>query len=328
MKILPMTEAEFGSVFSEQGPEALVRTADSLYDRMRLDMVERVRGFVRSGRDAGEIIPGLRLSLVEQPVREPNCIYVLSVGLILQGGKRLIIGERRYEYGAGSMIVTSLDMPTSYELLGVRPSEPFVGLSLRLDPSILAELLAEGEHVGGIDRDVFHIERPTDELTEDFNRLLQLLEHPSAAKIRAPTFVRDIHCLALASAAGKGLKALYGTGTADERIRRSIRWLCANFREPVTVEDLAGKAGMAPTTFHKHFKAVTSLSPLQYQKRLRLYEAQQFMLRGEGDVNSAAYAVGYRSPQQFNRDYKRIFGTSPGRDVRAVRQQFAASAGN
>mgnify|MGYP005965151869 CR=1 FL=1 len=321
-----MTEAAFGTVFSGQEPEVLARPVDSLYERMRSDMIERVRAFARSGRNAGDIIPGLRLSVVEQPVREPNCFYVLSVGLILQGRKRLIIGDRRYEYGAGSMIVTSVDMPTSYELLDVRPSEPFVGLSLRLDPSILAELLAEGERVGGVDRDVFHIEHPTDELTEDFNRLLQLLEHPSAAKVRAPTFVRDIHCLALAGAAGEGLKALYGTGTVGERIRRSIRWLRANFRDPVAVEDLAGKAGMAPTTFHKHFKALTSLSPLQYQKRLRLYEAQQFMLRGEGDVNSAAYAVGYRSPQQFNRDYKRLFGTSPGHDVRAARQQFAVAA--
>ena len=171
-------------------------------------------------------------------------------------------------------------------------------------------------------RDVFNVEKPTQELLEDFERLLKLLDHPEQIKARAPILIRDIHYLALSSSSGACLRALYAPSTVGQRIRKSIQWLRANFREPVSVEQMASVAGMAPTTFHRHFKSFTSLSPLQYQKRLRLYEAQQFMLKGEGDVNSAAYAVGYQSPQQFNRDYKHLFGISPGKSIREQRQSL------
>lgn len=134
------------------------------------------------------------------------------------------------------------------------------------------------------------------ELLEDFDRLLRLLDRPDQLKNRAPMIIRDIHYLALAVASGECLRALYAPGAVGQCIRKAIRWLRENFREQIPVGDLAAVAGMAPTTFHRHFKAFTSLSPLQYQKRLRRYEAQQFLLRGDGDVNSTAYAVGYQSP--------------------------------
>lgn len=297
-------------------------------DRLRRQLVERVRRAVQTGEAERLPIPGLHLSYVEQPRRDPNCFYVLSVGLILQGRKRLVIGGRTYEYGAGSMIVTSIDMPTSYELLDVKPSSPFASLSLRLNAATLAELLAaEAPPPASASgrSDVFSVSGAAYELLEDFERLLRLLERPEQIDLRAPMLVRDIHCLALASVGGACLRALYSPGAAGQRIRKAIRWLRENFRESVSIEALAGVAGMAPSTFHRHFKAFTSLSPLQYQKRLRLYEAQQFLLRGEGDVNSAAYAVGYQSPQQFNRDYKRLFGATPGRSARAARQSIYAS---
>lgn len=220
------------------------------------------------------------------------------------------------------MIVTSVDMPTSYELVGVKPSNPFVSLSLRLNPATIADFLLEEDPPQDGVRDVFNVEKPTQELLEDFERLLKLLDHPEQIKARAPILIRDIHYLALSSSSGACLRALYAPSTVGQRIRKSIQWLRANFREPVSVEQMASVAGMAPTTFHRHFKSFTSLSPLQYQKRLRLYEAQQFMLKGEGDVNSAAYAVGYQSPQQFNRDYKHLFGISPGKSIREQRQSL------
>lgn len=124
------------------------------------------------------------------------------------------------------------------------------------------------------------------------------------------------------------LRALYAPGAVGQRLRKAIRWLRDNFREPITIEQLSSVADMAPTTFHRHFKAFTSFSPLQYQKRLRLYEAQQFLLRGDGDVNSAAYAVGYQSPQQFNRDYKTLFGTTPGKSIKAQRGAIYTAVGD
>ncbi len=272
------------------------------------NLADRVHRIVLTSGEWDSRIPGLHLSYVQTPDKVPNCFYVLSVGLILQGRKHLNIGENSYEYGAGSMIVTSVDMPTSYELLNVTPSNPFISLSLRLNPAILAELIASESTASEYkSNEVFSIDWATQELLEDFDRLLRLLERPQQIETRAPLLIRDIHYLALAGTAGESLRSLYAPGAVGQRIRRVIHWMRENFREPITIEQLSDVAGMSSTTLHRHFKAFTSLSPVQYQKRLRLYEAQQFLIRGDGDVNSAAYAVGYQSPQQFNRDYKKFF---------------------
>lgn len=290
------------------------------------NLADRVRRIVLTSGEWDCRIPGLHLSYVQTPDKVPNCFYVLSVGLILQGRKHLNIGENSYEYGAGSMIVTSVDMPTSYELLNVTPSNPFISLSLRLNPAILAELIASESTASEYkSNEVFSIDWATQELLEDFDRLLRLLERPQQIETRAPLLIRDIHYLALAGTAGESLRSLYAPGAVGQRIRRVIHWMRENFREPITIEQLSDVAGMSSTTLHRHFKAFTSLSPVQYQKRLRLYEAQQFLIRGDGDVNSAAYAVGYQSPQQFNRDYKNFFGITPGKSTKDMKKNLLSS---
>ena len=175
---------------------------------LRERLIERVRNAVKGSAPVDQI-PGLHLSYVEQAQTVSNCFYVLSVGLILQGTKNLVIGDKSYRYGTGSMIVTSVDMPTSYELVGVKPSNPFVSLSLRLNPATIADfLLEEAPPQDGV-RDVFNVEKPTQELLEDFERLLKLLDHPEQIKARAPILICDIHYLALSSSSGACLRALY-----------------------------------------------------------------------------------------------------------------------
>lgn len=290
------------------------------------NLADRVHRIVLTSGEWDSRIPGLHLSYVQTPYKVPNCFYVLSVGLILQGRKHLNIGKDSYEYGAGSMIVTSVDMPTSYELLDVTPSNPFISLSLKLNPAILAEIISSestaSEHKSN---EVFSIDWATQELLEDFDRLLRLLERPQQIETRAPLLIKDIHYLALVGTAGESLRSLYAPGAVGQRIRRVIHWMRENFREPITIEQLSDVAGMSSTTLHRHFKAFTSLSPVQYQKRLRLYEAQQFLIRGDGDVNSAAYAVGYQSPQQFNRDYKKFFGITPGKSTKNMKRNLLSS---
>lgn len=144
---------------------------------LRERLIERVRNAVKGDTPVDQI-PGLHLSYVEQAQTVSNCFYVLSVGLILQGTKNLVIGDKSYRYGTGSMIVTSVDMPTSYELVGVKPSNPFVSLSLRLNPATIADFLLEEDPPQDGVRDVFNVEKPTQELLEDFERLLKLLDHP------------------------------------------------------------------------------------------------------------------------------------------------------
>lgn len=152
---------------------------------LRERLIERVRNAVKGDTPVDQI-PGLHLSYVEQAQTVSNCFYVLSVGLILQGTKNLVIGDKSYRYGTGSMIVTSVDMPTSYELVGVKPSNPFVSLSLRLNPATIADFLLEEDPPQDGVRDVFNVEKPTQELLEDFERLLKLLDHPEQIKGQSP----------------------------------------------------------------------------------------------------------------------------------------------
>ena len=267
------------------------------------ELAQLVERFVDTKGEYDERIPGLHMSSLKAPISTPNCFYVLSVGMILKGSKRLLIGGKTYDYEAGSMLVTSIDLPTSYEIGAVSKDNPFVSLSLKLNPAILAELLAEdvstlkpGEPYG--------FDAAPEELIEDFERLLRLLDRPAQIAARAP------------------LRSLYAPGSTGHRIRQAVKWMRENFRETITIEQLAGIAHMSPATFHRQFKELTSFTPIQYQKRLRLYEAQQFLMRGDGDVNSAAFAVGYVSPQQFNRDYKRFFGDAPGRVTKSFKQSL------
>lgn len=318
MKPDPQQSSDFASL--PEAPDPLQAERDAL--------AERVRRLVYTQGEYIEQIPGLHLSCVERSVSQPNCFYVLSVGVILRGRKRLCIGDKTYEYGGGAMIVTSIDMPTSYELLDVSPSAPFISLSLRLNPAILAELLTEENPQAEPEaRTPFCIEEASEELIDDFTRLLKLADRPAQIEVRAPLIIRDIHYLALSGTAGECLRALYAPSAGGIRIRQAVRWLRENFREPVKISQLADVAHMSEPTFYRQFKQLTSLSPIQYQKRLRLYEAQQFLLRGDGDVNSAAYAVGYQSPQQFNRDYKKFFGETPGRGTRTRRQALQGALG-
>lgn len=283
--------------------------------RLRLRLADRVREIVLNGALDLHPIEGLHLSYIEESVQAKNCFYRLSVGVILRGHKRLMIGSDEYRYGPGSAIVTSIDMPTSYELMNVSKEEPFVSLSIPLNTATLAELIQDDDATGQA-KSVFSVEPSSEELMEDFYRLLALLEKPAQIPLRAPLIIRDIHCLALSGAGGDCLRALYAPDAAGKRIRQAIRWLRDNYRSEVSIERLAEVASMAPSTFHRHFREFTSLTPLQYQKRLRLYEAQQLLLKGGTDANSAAYAVGYQSPAQFSRDYKRLFGEPPGRHIK------------
>lgn len=288
-------------------------------DSARLALAERVKKRVALAGEYDHRIPSLHMAALTAPLENPNCFYVLSVGMILQGEKRLHIGKDIYDFKAGSTLVTSIDLPTSYEIENVSEASPFVSLSLRLNPATIAEILTEETAPQELSTP-FSFEAATEELIEDFDRLLRLLDRPEQIAVRAPLIIRDIHYLALSGAGSEALRSLYAPGKTGHRIRMAVKWLRDNFRESVSVDDLAQIANMAPATFHRQFKALTSMSPMQYLKRLRLYEAQQFLLKGDGDVNSAAYAVGYMSAHQFNRDYKKLFGEPPGRSTKARRE--------
>lgn len=271
------------------------------------------------------VIQGLTLSRREDMNKLDSCFYKPTIGLIIQGFKRSIIGIEEFRYGQNHCLVVGVDMPSLSHLTVASPERPFLAVSLSLDKYLITRLATEipassrpesqasprGMMVAEVDSGVL----------DAFLRLTELLEKPGQIPILAPLIIREIHYRLLIGPHGECLRMINTHGTQSNQISRAINWLRDNYREPLQVEALAKKLNMATSTFHRHFRQVTTLSPLQFQKRLRLYEAQRLMLTNDRDASTAALEVGYESATQFNREYKRLFGDPPHRDVSRLKME-------
>ena len=267
-------------------------------------------------------IEGLLIARHHDAKEIQNCIYRPLVAVVVQGSKRSIIGSEEYRYGENHCLVVGVDVPSANHVITASPDKPFLAVSLDLDKYLITQLAAEippsyppgnnaykGMTVAEVDPDVLNA----------FLRLVELLDKPGQIPVLAPMIIREIHYRLLIGPQGECLRMVSTLGTQSNQIARMVTWLRDNYKEPLEVDELARKANMAPSTFHRHFRQVTTLSPLQFQKRLRLYEAQRLMLVENEDATIAALAVGYESPTQFNREYKRMFGEPPHRHVRRLR---------
>lgn len=267
-------------------------------------------------------VDGLSMSRRESDDHVENCFYSPSVGLVVQGSKRSIVGSDEYNYGENQCLVVSVDMPSSFFASGATPERPFLAISLDLDRYLISRLVMElptvanSESVGENESSKgVAVTDVTPDLLNAFMRLIELLERPEEVAFLAPIVIQEIHYRLLLGPLGNNLRRFSTLGTQSNQIAQAIVWLRDNYKEQLQIEALARRVNMGVSTFHRHFKEVTSLSPLQYHKRLRLYEAQRLMLTEDADAASAGLAVGYESPTQFNREYKRLFGEPPRRDV-------------
>lgn len=265
-------------------------------------------------------MPGQPIVAYRVQAGETGCaIYRPSAGVILAGRKRSIIGERVYEYGAGDLLVTALDMPAVWQVLDASPEHPFIAVSLGISDELIRELLPSVPvRPGGDDAQAAYRCRTDPDLLDAYQRLLHLSDRPADIPVVAPMIVREIHWRLLCGPWGECLRRLFTADTLTNRITKAVAWLQENFREPLEVDRLASYVHMAPSTFYRHFKVVTSLSPLQYQKQLRLNEARRLMIATGADAATAAYGVGYVSATQFSRDYKRHFGAPPRASVSGI----------
>ncbi|MDY3809786.1 AraC family transcriptional regulator [Desulfovibrio sp. PG-178-WT-4] len=238
--------------------------------------------------------------------------------VVVQGKKWVRIGMEDIQYGEQTCFIAGINMPVSSCVLEASEDKPFLSMSLELDKSLLAGLAAKvpppaedriQSSAGAAVQEV------SPELLDAFLRLLELLESPGQAEVLGDLIRQEIYYRLLTSPFGYHLRMLSTLGSQSHQINKAIMWLRENYRESLHVEKLAGRLNMATSTFHKYFKEITTLSPLQYQKRLRLSEAQRLMLSGDYDVTQAAFAVGYESATQFNREYKRLYGESPRKDI-------------
>ncbi len=263
-------------------------------------------------------IPGLSLHRWETPTEPTSYMLAPSICLIGQGRKRLFLGEDTYVYDANHYLVTSVDLPVVSQIIEATPAQPYLGLTMELDLRLIAQLMMDNDlpSANPPDRLGIAVSAVDKSLVDAFQRLLDLLEHPSDLPALAPLIQQEIFYRLLTGEQGPRLRQIASIGHHGYQISRAISWLKANYNQAIKVEELAGKAGLSVSAFHNHFRAMTAMSPLQYQKKMRLNEARRLMLTEHLDASRAAFEVGYESPSQFSREYSRLFGAPPMRDIK------------
>ncbi len=258
-------------------------------------------------------LPGLFLLREAAPTEFEAMIYDPIVCLILQGEKETTVGDHVFTISQGHCVVVSHDLPVCARITHASEKKPYLALVIRLDLAVLRSLydeVGDGEHD---DDDACSMEvAPVDEATADvIVRYLDLLDDPVSARVLLPLVQKELHFRLYMSASGGMLRSLLRRDSQASNIGRAIQKLRQSFRETIAMADIARSVGMSTSSFHKHFKAVTMTTPLQYQKDLRLTEARRLLRTDASSVIEAAYAVGYESPSQFSREYTRKFGVPP-----------------
>jgi len=266
-------------------------------------------------------IPGLTLHRWETPTEPTSYTLAPSICLIGQGRKRVLLGEGSYIYDAHHFLITAVDLPVITQIIEASGDEPYLGLTLELDLRAIAQLMLDSNVPslrGRRDQPGIAVSRVSWPLLEAFQRLIDLLEEPADIPVLAPLVKREISYRLLTGEQGPRVRHMTSTENHGYQIARAIDWLKVNFDQPIRIENLAEQAGMSVSSFHHHFRSITAMSPLQFQKRLRLNQARQLMLTDRLDAATAAFQVGYESPSQFSREYSRLFGAPPMRDMKKL----------
>jgi len=278
-----------------------------------------------SGGVAATPVAGLTIIQETAPTALQFAINRPLVTLVLQGSKRVTIGSSTFNFGAGESLLITADVPTVSQITRATPATPYYSLVIDLDPSVIADLLVDiGPAPGGSTAPV-RVDPTDSEVADAALRLMRLLDRPSAQPVLEGQLVRELHYWLLMGRHGSAIRNLGVAGSHVQRIGRAVGVIRTKFNEPLRVEQLAEAAGMGLSSFHQHFRAITSLTPLQFQKQLRLIEARRRMLSHGEMISNAAYAVGYESVPQFTRDYRRLFGLPPARELKAAKAQMQAA---
>ncbi|WP_026792289.1 AraC family transcriptional regulator [Pleomorphomonas oryzae] len=266
-------------------------------------------------------IPRVAMVQGEIPEHRLAAVYDPMINLILTGSKTMTVGDRTFRYDPATYFLLSVDVPAVGAVHAADDGSPYLAVSLTLEPAIVAGLLADlpkpagGELYGS----GFSVAPVTPVLLDAWLRMLRLMDRPDEIAALAPAYEREILFRVLQGPLGWMLRDIASPGTALSRIGVAIAWIRENFAKPLRVEALAEMAALSVSAFHRHFKAVTALSPLQYQKHVRLLHARSLLISGEGNATSIAFGVGYESPTQFSREYARQFGLPPSKDAVRLR---------
>jgi AraC-like DNA-binding protein len=289
-----------------------------------VELLTELRGLIsaHARADLQTPIEGLFISRVETTAPDYSLTEPLLV-VMAQGGKRLLLGEQVFEYRAGHYLIVTTDLPVTGHFLDASPRVPALGLAITLRANVIASLLLDAPvprwSRGAAPPPAIATGVASVELLDAAVRLLRLLEHPGDARVLAPLLERELLWRLLTGPDGAVLREIGLADSGLAHISRAITWIRDNYAEPMRIDDLAAIAGMSPSAFHRRFRAITANSPLQFQKRIRLQQARSFLMSATGDVAAVGHLVGYDSPTQFNREYRRLFGAPPGQHAAQLR---------
>ncbi|EGQ8245196.1 TPA: AraC family transcriptional regulator [Vibrio parahaemolyticus] len=270
-------------------------------------------------------ISGLRFSRWTTPTPPTSYTHNPSICLIAQGRKRVLLGEESFIYDANHFLISSVDLPIIANIIEASEEQPYLGLIVELDLTEISQLIIDSELAFTQSKEAqkgIAVGELSESLLGAFVRLAELLDEGQNIKILAPIIKREIFYRLLMSEQGTRLHQIVTAGSHSHQIAKAIDWLKNNFVKPLSVGDLASYTGMSKSSFHTHFRSMTSMTPLQFQKKLRLSEARRLMLTENLDAMAATFKVGYESPSQFSREYSRLFGAPPSKDIKSLRENL------
>ncbi|KRE99556.1 AraC family transcriptional regulator [Frateuria sp. Soil773] len=294
-------------------------------ERDRLELAARIERL--TGRDGthATALPALTLYRAQVPGVQLCAVYEPGLVLVAQGAKELQLGGETYRYDQANCLITSIDLPVSSQVVAASAERPYLCAMLRFDARRIGELLAGSRPApaggaGGRGIGAGPVDAP---MMDAMLRLVRLLDSPADLPALAPLIECELLYRLLAGEQGPRLRHVATSGSRGQRVSHAIGWLKNHYREPLRIDALAEAVNMSASSLHHHFRALTAMSPLQYQKQLRLQEARRLLMARHCDVASAAHRVGYESPSQFSREYSRLFGAPPLRDVEQLRRAGA-----
>ena len=291
----------------------------------REELLERMaRALPEDG--AREALGGLFLARLTRPAESTLALYQPALCFVVQGGKQVLVGEEVLRYDPGHYLLFTVDLPVIFRVEEASQERPYFGMRLDLDPALVASVMMEAgaeTRKGDASIKAIGVNTVDADLLDAVVRLVRLIDKPGEQRILAPLIKREIVYRLLAGGEGARLGHLLASSRGDtRRISRAIGRLREHYKEPLKIEEIARELGMSVSGFHHHFKSVTAMSPLQFQKQIRLQEARRLMLGEDLDAASAGHRVGYDDPAYFSRDYKKLFGAPPQRDIAKLRSNL------
>jgi AraC-like DNA-binding protein len=292
---------------------------------VRAAVAARLEGMSQDRRDFVTAIPWLTLIRIPEPTPAGRGMLQPSLCLLLQGAKQMLVGADVLEYGPGDYVLTAVEMPVAGQVTAATPEAPYFGIRIDFDPREVASFIldmgiaapaAEGQAAT-------YVEHADEALLDVFARLLALLDRPRDAPVLSRLLKQEIFYHLLMAPGGAALNLAVRGGGKEKAIGEAIMWIREHFDQPLRIEALAKAVRMSSSVLHRRFKAMTVMSPLQYQKHVRLLEARKLLMAGGVEAATVAYQVGYESPSQFSREYRRLFGASPLQDAQQLRQVHA-----